>query len=216
MFSHVQIKQDRSVPRRSMFNVQRSTFKGVKPRGATPLYGVQGLPQQNALGCWLFDVRCSMFDVRCSRLNAQRSTFNAQRSTFNAQDLPQKNARDAAGIALPGSLSSLRCNSPRSILRRKIQPRNTLNTRKPDSTLLFLSRISRIPRLPHCSFWCGCAALRSFAAIVSPVAPILRSLFDVRCSMFDVPGLRRAQSSRSTLHAPRTTHHRIISISAKS
>ena len=172
MFSHVQIKQDRSVPRRSMFNVQRSTFKGVKPRGATPRYGVQ--------------------------------------------DLPQKNARDAAGIALPGSLSSLRCNSPRSILRRKIQPRNTLNTRKPDSTLLFLSRISRIPRLPHCSFWCGCAALRSFAAIVSPVAPILRSLFDVRCSMFDVPGLRRAQSSRSTLHAPRTTHHRIISISAKS
>src|SRR5438094_9443450 len=59
----------------------------------------------------IFDFRFSMFPVPSSTLNAQRSTLNAQRSRFNVQLLPQKNAKhakDAAGIALPGSLSSLR------------------------------------------------------------------------------------------------------------
>ena len=49
------------------------------------------------------------------------------------------------------------------ILRRKIQPRNTLNTRKTDSTLLFLPRISRIPRL-LLPLWLRSAALCSPSA----------------------------------------------------
>src|SRR5438552_1123250 len=48
---------------------------------------------------------------RRSALNVQGSRFKLQSSKFKGQGLPQKNAKhakDAAGIALPGSLSSLR------------------------------------------------------------------------------------------------------------
>ena len=181
MISHLHLKQDHSVAnyRRapqtldvqwSMFDVQWSRFpvellpqknaKHAKDAAGIALPGSLSslrsfaahvpVPEDGRapgtwkleVGCWMLDVPGSQLNAQRSTLNAQRSTFNVQGSTFNVQRLPQKNAKDAAGIALPGSLSSL----------------------------------------------------RSFAAIVSPATPNLRS----------------------THHAPRTTLHRIISFSAKS
>ena len=63
MISHVQIKQDHSVPGRSTFKVQGSRFK------------VQALHQQNALGSWLFDVRCSILDVPRSLQTANYAKY---------------------------------------------------------------------------------------------------------------------------------------------
>ena len=59
--------------------------------------------------------------------------------------------------------ASVRCNSSirsqaAKTMQRKIQPRNTLNTRKTNSALLFILGISRIPRL-RLPFWLQLAAL---------------------------------------------------------